>query len=489
MDSPSQLAHVAVLTENDARRVLLVRAYEEADTEGTLLTQRERARATEEARAQDPSPAGFLAGRARRLHTLLDTRARMSLRLARSSLADVHPLWIILPAAIFGWLTTRLGPDAHLNVLAFPLVGLIVWNLVMYALLCVPAMRAPRPGGGALMRAVWSRARRRAGDRATLDATALGTFFDEWREVGAPLFLSRLRAWLHIGAFTLVAFVVAGMYIDGIAKEYTAIWESTFLELPQVESLLGVVLWPATKLYGEPLPDLALMDGPPGLDAALWIHLYVITAAIYVLVPRLVLFFFERRRSAQLASAVHVDISEAYYAQLSSPARGGRSRAEIVPYSYKPGAHASDGLKAMMHDLLGARAEVRVNERLEYGDEASDAAVFQDGDEIKVCCVPLFALAQSPEAEVHGRFLEELKNRVPDDGSLLVLVDATSYRERLAEGEEGEGRLEERRRAWDRVVREAGIECVHVDLARPLSKAAFAELSRSRWPHIEKGSA
>ena len=32
-----------------------------------------------------------------------------------------------------------------------------------------------------------------------------------------------------------------------------------------------------------------------------------------------------------------------------------------------------------------------------------------------------------------------------------------------------------------RVVREAGLECAHVDLARPLDGAAFSELSAARW--------
>jgi len=479
---------VAVLNEDDARRVLLVRAYEEADSEGTLLSQRERVRATDEARAAAADTPGFLVERARRLHTLLDTRARLSLRLATGSLGGVHPLWILLPAAVLGLLTTRLGPGQHLSVLAFPLLGLIAWNLVMYVLLCVPAIRAPRPGN-AWVRTAWARALRRAGDRATLDATALGRFYDYWAEVGAPLFLSRVRAWLHIGAFTLVAVVVAGMYVDGIAKEYRAQWESTFLSEAQVEGLLSTVLWPATRILSEPLPDIAAIRAPADGDAAIWIHLYVLTAAIFVLVPRLVLFFVERARTGSLAKAVRVDLAEAYFARLSSPARGGHSRAEIVPYSYTPGARASDGLKALLHDLLGARAEVKVFEKLEYGAEAADADVFQDtqvnGRDVQVCCVPLFALAQSPEVEVHGRFVEELKRRVPDGGSLLVLVDATSYRERLDEGAEGEARLEERRRAWNRVVREAGLECVHVDLARPVSKAAFTELTHARWLQVE----
>jgi hypothetical protein len=85
--------------------------------------------------------------------------------------------------------------------------------------------------------------------------------------------------------------------------------------------------------------------------------------------------------------------------------------------------------------------------------------------------VVVFGLQQTPEAEVHGRFLTELAGHAGEDP--LVLVDASRYRAQLAPADVP--RLDERRRAWDAVAREAGATVMHVDLedpATPVREAA-----------------
>ena len=69
----------------------------------------------------------------------------------------------------------------------------------------------------------------------------------------------------------------------------------------------------------------------------------------------------------------------------------------------------------------------------------------------------VFNLAQTPELEVQARYLEELiAARPPGDHSrLLVLLDAQGY---ACSAEAS--RVEERERAWQRVLREAGLEAV-----------------------------
>ena len=63
----------------------------------------------------------------------------------------------------------------------------------------------------------------------------------------------------------------------------------------------------------------------------------------------------------------------------------------------------------------------------------------------------------------------------------VAIVDGAAFRRRLA-GTGDERRLAERRRSWDRVVREAGLEAVHVDLEPPLPDEALNLLLAGLWP-------
>ena len=70
--------------------------------------------------------------------------------------------------------------------------------------------------------------------------------------------------------------------------------------------------------------------------------------------------------------------------------------------------------------------------------------------------VAVFNLAQSPEQEVHGAFLEGLRGAAASGhAELLVLLDEEPYSERL--GAAGAERVAQRRRAWERLAREAGL--------------------------------
>ena len=125
------------MQENELAGVLWVRAIEEIDAEGDLLRQRTRDRATLEARAEcgeASEPEAFLLARASRV---LETLAE-----SRPALAHVHeairwlpPLWAFATAgAAAGLAAEGLGSARVVNLLAVPLVGLVAWNLALYAL-------------------------------------------------------------------------------------------------------------------------------------------------------------------------------------------------------------------------------------------------------------------------------------------------------------------------------------------------------------------
>jgi hypothetical protein len=100
----------------------------------------------------------------------------------------------------------------------------------------------------------------------------------------------------------------------------------------------------------------------------------------------------------------------------------------------------------------------------------------------EVCVVIVFNLAQSPESEVHGAFLEQVKSRVEAaERRLLLLIDVSSYRQRVGVNE----RSEERLRGWRRLVSDSGLELVPVDLGRPADDDLLTAVRDSMWTGAE----
>ena len=83
--------------------------------------------------------------------------------------------------------------------------------------------------------------------------------------------------------------IVLGLYIRGLALDYQATWESTFLSANQVQGLLHTLLGPAAWLLHYPLPELSeilSLQAPQHGPAAPWIHMWAVTALAVIVIPR-----------------------------------------------------------------------------------------------------------------------------------------------------------------------------------------------------------
>jgi predicted N-acetyltransferase YhbS len=73
--------------------------------------------------------------------------------------------------------------------------------------------------------------------------------------------------------------------------------------------------------------------------------------------------------------------------------------------------------------------------------------------------VLVFTLAQTPEPEVHGEFVERLRERLDRTGWQLVLVlETATYRQRVG----SEARVRERRATWERLLRDLQLTALDV---------------------------
>ena len=242
-----------------------------------------------------------------------------------------------------------------------------------------------------------------------------------------------------------------------------------------------MVLGPASALTGIALPEPAHLAAlrwsatQAGENAAPWIHLYAVTAALIIVLPRGLLAMQAWRHIHRLRSAYPLpNAAEPYFRRLLAAVSGDAGVVRVVSYSYHLSEPVRDGLRELLADVLGERMKVEFSEAIAYGAEddylaAAPLAQASPADSLVV----VFNLAATPEAENHGILMHGLRKLVQQGKTahrLVAVLDESTYRQRLA-GEAGaEARLAQRRSAWQDVLHTD--ELVAIDLASPDGAAA-----------------
>ena len=483
------------MNEQAARDVLLVRAVENADRDRTLITEADRqhaARAAAELARWSASERGEAASAERyvekRAELLLGKLGERERRLAQAvrSLAWRPWIGVLLPlvALAFGAFFQQVGDRQHINVLAFPLLTIVLWNLAVYVILAARTVlglgRGSRPLAG-LRRAVMGYARRGGRRLSGTAGDAFAAFMGEWTRAGAPLLSARAARVLHLSAALLAIGAIAGLYFRGLVFEYRAGWESTFLAPAQVHALLSSVLGPAASALGQAFPgvdELARMRWPdsPGENAARWIHWYALVVAALVIVPRLALAAGARWREQRLSRRFPIPLDEPYFRRLLGGFSPERAQLRVVPYSYTLDEAGLRGLREAARALLGDHSDLAMRPSVVFGQETAATAGLDLDDRTVGLTVALFSLASTPEHENHGAFLETLRGAVRSP--LIALVDEAPYKRRLGGPPAAGDRLAERRHAWSAFCSAHGVNVAFVDLATP----DLAQLERDAEP-------
>jgi len=437
------------MNEADARRVVLVQAYDGADS--PLWTRDDAAWATRlatQALGADAAVEQLLAERARHAVQRLQPRDRAVQRwLARPPWRWHWALLALLVGAVAGFGADLIDRHQIVNVLAPAAWAVVAWNTVVYLLLLWSALRRgpPRSGAGTgLRRALLAWWQRAGGDGPLRTATR------RWAELSAPLALSRVAALLHLAAAALAAGVVASMYLRGLVLDFRAGWQSTFLDADAVHQLLGVLLAPAVAATGIALPDAAAFAAmrltAPGqaatAGAAPWIHLYAATLAMAVVLPRLALALAGALQAVVRARRIQVPLTDPATLREVQRLQRRSSVVQVCPYAQAAGAQAALGLRRLLAGELGDDLQLLFAAATAVGDE--DDAAARLGDGAATLRVALVDMAATPEDDHHGRFVAALRAAAPVL-PLLLVVDESAYRQRFATLPE---RVSERRAAW-----------------------------------------
>ncbi|HEU5296657.1 MAG TPA: DUF2868 domain-containing protein [Burkholderiaceae bacterium] len=437
------------MNEADARRVVLVQAYDNADS--PQWTREDAAWATRlatQALGADAPVDRLLAERARHALQRLQARDRDVQRWLSRSLWRWH--WMVLAAAlgvVAGFGADLIDRHQIVNVLAPAAWAVVAWNLAIYlALLWNVAQRwrapdAAAPGG--LRRSLLAWWQRASGDGPLRVATR------RWAELSAPLALARVAALLHVAAAALGAGVVASMYLRGLVLDFRAGWQSTFLDAATVHQLLSVLLAPAVAVTGVALPDAQAFEAmrlTPGqaatAGAAPWIHLYAATLAMAVVVPRLALALAAALQATVRARRIRLPLTDPATLREVQRLQRRSSVVQVCPYAQAAGAQAALGLRRLLAGELGDDLQLQFAAATAVGDEDDAPARLANGH--ATLRVVLVDLAAIPEEDHHGRFVAALRAAGPQL-PLLLVVDESAYRQRFASMPD---RIGERRAAW-----------------------------------------
>jgi hypothetical protein len=467
------------MNEHDALIATAVRAVETSDRERALWSDAERAwasRAAAEVVGEGARPEAFLARRAALAFERLGARHAALRKVVRGVRwrGWIGPA-IALVAFVAGVAIDRIGAGQRINVLAPPVLVLVAWNLSVYVwLLVAPVVRATRRSDappGPLRHAIvqlaghLDRIPRR--DASTPLGAAIATFVADWSRRAAPLYYARAARILHVSAAALAAGVIVGLYLRGLALEYRATWESTFLDAATVHRILDVLLWPGALVTGiappsvDELAAIRSSAAPASENAARWLHLYAATVAVIVIAPRLVLALFAWAFEQHRAANMRLPLAEPYFQRVLCSFQAGPARVTAIPYSYRLPQASLAGLQAVVSRAFGGSASLVCSSPVAYGDEErSDLAL--PGD-VAGPVVAVFNLAATPERAAHVAFVQALRTAAGAH-PLIVLVDEAPFREHVAGDAK---RIDERRAAWREVFGERGIDPVFADLAVP----------------------
>lgn len=448
-----------------ARQTLLIASLEQADRDGEWITPAMRKRCT--ASAADPGAATasdetffsepeerFFASRAAAIGAELESE-RPGLKAAASVSGALSVGGIVLVGICFGlgYLTKTLGPSGVVSILAFPLLAVMLWNLLAYALMVASRLLGLGPGPlvGAWVNRLSNKKLQARVERAGGNgpAAGLGTFTARWTKAARPVFALRTGAWLHLGAAALAIGAVLAMYTQGLLKDYRASWESTFLSAESVRGILSVALAPSTWVPGLALPDTAGIEAirrPDSESAAPWIHRYALSAALVVIIPRLLLAALAMVRAKQASAVIPVrSVAPRYFKNVLDERRGVKSVARVLPHRLDLGSPERDRLRAELHRRWGSSVWVEFLDAVAFGDEEDFG--HRSGElEGSQYLIAAAALSSTPEEESQGALLKAISRHAPADVEVVLWLEDAGFAERF-----GAERAAERRAEWNKL--------------------------------------
>lgn len=448
------------MNEHTARDVVLVRAIETADQNKEILSDDDRMYASRSARelAQwqasgkqaEVTADDFLQQRSEQILKRIAERTPAFAAFAKQRRSwKAFSLALPIIALLLGAGLDRITDPHRVDLLSAPLLLIIAWNMLVYLSMLVWLLLPARRPAWPISRLTPKPGLPRKLPQAL--SSALLSFSAEWMQLSAKLTAARLSRTIHLSAAMFALGALASLYARGLWSQYSAGWESTFLDASQVHALLSILFAPAVAIFhlqDFSLAEVAALRFPQTTAAeggARWVHLYAATMLLLVVLPRLLLAALGNWRAARWAQRFPLDLDQPYFRKLGGGfgiAAGGTLR--VLPYSFTVDETRHKGLAQIAVTLFGEQGRLMLRPSIAYGAEPH--LILRDVDLSVDTTAVLFNLSATPEQENHGALLDYLVASSPRE--VIALLDESAYLERMGEQADARARLAERTALW-----------------------------------------
>ncbi|BET67971.1 hypothetical protein ASA1KI_28890 [Opitutales bacterium ASA1] len=472
----------------DLRLALALRALERADGAGDFLPAADRRAWSREAGLDglpaQPGPARMVRKLGERARIANGRRLPWTVRplLVTLSRCDL-PAWsvpVVAIAAFIGGVSSMwLGAERSVNLLALPLLGLLAWNAAVYLWLLGGVFSRPWRRGEtrgyrpARVLAWWGertslvrlgRERRDAGGadgwRTTLAYARRAV--EAWREafpqVAGSIVQARFAAMLHLAACVWACGAIVGLYQQGWARSYAVYWESTLLDVGDVERIFGALFAPASAVLGieTPVEDLARIQtvastpAVEGAPARAWFHLYAGTLALLVAMPRAVLagLAWSRSRFA-LVRAVRAPLLREYFEEVR---HGTDKRTGARTWNVALPDWPEERIAAVSAEAIRWGGERELFDRLDLRKLPTGVSPETRRATLAGVHALSFGAERTPDDEVRELLAIVRETASASAEPRVVFLDAALFRDRFADLPAAEDRWREREAAWREAV-------------------------------------
>ncbi len=494
------------MNESDARRVLLIKAIEEGDLAGEVLLKADRLVATQKTQSlllplpdkkEDKGTLNqkkelFLTKRAEcLLQKVRDTHPASKIDITRMQWRGWITASLLILAFFLGFIANEFESGKHLNLLAFPVIGMLAWNFFIYILKVFVQIRnlfrkkSNNVNLGFIIHAISTLSTRLLNRNHVCPSNKVSVFYKcihdfniEYLQLSASIYKSHASRVLHLFATLFALGVIGGMYLRGFTTEYFAGWESTFLGPEAVHTFLKIILMPAAIITDQQFPTLESIeairwgDGSAGENATDWIHLFTKTIFLFIIFPRccLAIISYICERHLRRHFPIKYD-KETYYKNLLFHKPGQKELMLIIPYTIELTEQRKEVIRSLFAQVLGWKSEVEFQKTIPYGGEEGILKEFNSSTKTPAEYLTiLFNLSSTPESEIHNAFVSALEKAIVDSNKairILIVVDESHFESRFSQQKDLKDKLESRRELWRRTIINKNLSPVFVNLLNP----------------------
>lgn len=447
------------LSIDDVKELTWTRILELSALEQKKFTAEDSSTCTSEAALQvgeSGSQKDFLLTRATKVLDLLKQKAPELLQPEPSDLRvwTIGLIFVCL-AFLLGVFTDELATTGNkINLLSPPLLGLFLWNILIYIWLMVSfivrCVRKEKTFGAGPLRELLSSSFTKIQTTASKKSPTLTQFFKIWIPAEAPYLRRIVACILHLSAMCFGLGLIFSIGIRGWGTAYTAGWESTWLaEKPNaVLAFLNLVynILPSNDnlfqtLNTEVVKNMRFDVTPAGVPATYWMIRLITATAIIVIIPRLFLFLYNKVRANFIKNNFPINLQTPYYQNIIRQWHGQSMTIRVLPF----GKDLTTEEKNNIEDLslaINQSGNKFIFEPTAHEDTPLPTIENGKAEELWI----VFSMAATPEKEVHIQFAKDIRDLCnKNEASCKVLINSDVFIERFSGTPK---RIEERKKNW-----------------------------------------